>query len=340
MSRPHSTLPPSLGESFTVAEARAAGVTAKRLRQADLAAPFRGVRQRSRVGEAYQDAASEARALRDEILRRAAALALVAAPGAFFSHLAAAVVWGLPLPLRVLRMTLGERGVDLSVMAPRRAPKGTGVRGHQLDPAMTGVRRRGAHLVTSPATTFVHLAQVLTVDELIAVGDAIVHIPRRRGMERGTPADALGTLEQLAAAVGAGRRLGAAKLREALPRVRVGSASPSETRIRVACARAVLPEPELDVDIFAADGTPIGYTEIAFPEFRLLVESEGDHHRVDREQWDRDIEKHHACAAAGWTVLRLTGRHIYPSPAPAVERIRAALVRAGWRPSAGAEADA
>lgn len=307
----------------------------KRMRQRDLTAPFRGVRQRppstERPHPDNNDTAAEARALRCEIIRRIHALALIATPGSFFSHVAAAVLWGLPLPLRILRSALDERGIDLSVWAPLRASKAIGVRGHQLDPNLTSIRMLGGLLVTSPATTFVHLAEVLSVDELIVVGDAIANIPRRRGMQRGEPADALGTVEQLAAAVSVGRRLGARKLREAVPLVRVGSASPSETRIRLACARAGLPDPSLDVDVFASDGTPIGYTEFAFEGYGLLVESEGDHHRVDRAQWDHDIEKHAACVAAGWEVLRLTGRHVYPSVQPAVDRIRAALVRHGWR---------
>lgn len=268
-------------------------------------------------------------------MRHAQIFALIAPPDWFFSHVTAAVIWGLPLPMRLLRAVFDPaepRGLDVAAFAPRRAPRASGVRGHELQSRLTHVRTHKGLRVASPSTTWVLLAPMLQVDELIGLGDALVRVPRRRGMERGTSADALATIDQLADAIHAGRRIGASKLRDALPHVRVGSASTGETRVRVALQRAGLPEPALDIDVFARDGTPIGYTELAYPDHRLLIEYEGDHHRLDRTQWDRDIEKHAECVAAGWTVIRLTARHAYPSPAPAVHRVREALIRAGWRP--------
>lgn len=267
------------------------------------------------------------------IVRRARVFASAMPEGWFFSHATAAILWSLPLPRRIVRTVweAGGRGIDVAAPSPRRAPKAAGVRGHALLPELTGIRVVDGLAATSPATTWALLAPLLSVDELIEVGDAIVHIPRKRGMRRGEPDDALGTLEHLASALEAGRRVGARTLREALPQIRVGSASSGETRVRLACDRAGLPEPALDFDVLSRSGAPIGFTEIAFPEWRTLVEYEGDHHRVDRAQWDRDIEKHAACVAAGWDVVRLTARHVRPSPEPAIARIRAALVRAGWR---------
>jgi hypothetical protein len=119
-------------------------------------------------------------------------------------------------------------------------------------------------------------------------------------MHRGTPADALAARDDLVEAMEAGRRVGAARLRAALGLIRVGAASPPETRIRLACVRRQLPEPLLDVDVFGVDGRPIGFTELAFPDHGVLVEYEGDHHRRSPKQWQRDIEKHAACVAAGW----------------------------------------
>lgn len=124
-----------------------------------------------------------------------------------------------------------------------------------------------------------------------------------------------------------------AKLREALPQIRVGSASPPETELRLAVLRAGLPEPALDVDVLDEHGSVIGYTELAYPRWMILIEFEGDHHRTSRAQWDRDIEKHARCVALGWTVLRHTARHVRPTPIAAVTGIRDALLRAGWRPS-------
>ena len=153
------------------------------------------------------------------------------------------------------------------------------------------------------------LGRELSMRELVVVGDAIVKIPRdHRG--RLQPEQQLATIEQLRRAVKAGHRRGVAKLREALAHIRVGSSSPLETEYRLDAAAAGLPEPELDVEIRDAGGSLCGITEVVYPEYRTLVEIEGDHHRTDQQQWDRDIEKYAAYVAAGWEVVRLTSRHI------------------------------
>lgn len=339
-------LPAELGPEFSVRTAAGAGVSYRRLRHRSLDAPFRGARMQGalRTPDPDHDAsplAVEAAALRAEITRRARAYATIASVYAFFSHVTAAVLWGLPLPIRVLRSARGTDGssrvrdLDVSVVAPHRAPRMPGVRGRQLSPALTAVRTHNGLRLSSPAATWAALASELTIDELVELGDAIVHIPRvpmNGQMVRGVERSGLATVAQLTAALGAGRRIGIAKLREALPLIRVGSASPPETRLRLACMRRGLPEPELDYDVIGPDGGMIGYTELAHERFSILIEYEGDHHRTDREQWNRDIEKHAACVAAGWTVLRLTSGHMRQDAEPAVGRIREALLRAGWRP--------
>lgn len=336
-------LPDSLGDSFSTRAALSAGASERRLRARDLDAPFRGVR--TRRAEASPDAgdehpvAVEAAQLMSALEVRARAFATVAPPQSFSFGVTAAGLTGLPLPLRVLSHEddssgpgMRLRDLDVAVFAPHRALRSAGVRGRQLDPELARVVERRGLRLTDPATTWVYLAPELTVDELIVVGDAIVHEPRTRGMVRGPAGSGLATIEDLAAALALGRRQGAAKLRAALPQIRVGAASPPETRLRLACARGGLPEPSLDYDVFDSGGRPIGFTELAFVEHRVLVEYEGDHHRRDRRQWNRDIEKHAACVAAGWEVVRLTSDHTRPDCGPAVRRIRDALVRAGWRP--------
>ncbi|MFT3798692.1 hypothetical protein [Microbacterium sp.] len=324
---------------FSVAQAREAGVGASRLLQPDLRRPFHGVRMRaappSDTGprDALFDespVAAEARILRAEIQLLARALSTVWGDGWFLSHTTAAVLWELPLPIRLLRRCV--ENLDVAVRGARRAPRGRGIRGHQLAPELVNVRGRDGLAMASPASVWAQLAPDLSIGELIELGDAIVYIPRRRGMERGDEGDALGTIDQLTAAMDAGRRTGAARLRAALPHICVGAASPGETRIRLGVLAAGLPRPELDYDVVARDGSGIGFTELAHPKFRLLHEYEGDQHRLDRRQWNRDIEKHAACVAEGWDVTRLTAAHAYPTTAPAVAKIRGALVRAGWRP--------
>ncbi|EXJ51980.1 hypothetical protein AS96_06510 [Microbacterium sp. MRS-1] len=337
MSRRPSPLPDSLPESFSVAQTQDAGVSPRRLRARDLASPFRGVRSRppaesaAAVDDDASPGANENARLRLTIQRAARAYAARAVPGILYTHVTAAVIWDLPLPLRLLRR--GAEAIDVAVLGERRAPKGVGVRGHQLRAELTRTGVRRGLRVAAPASVWVQLAPLLSVGELVELGDAVVHIPRRRGMHRGTPADALAARDDLVEAMEAGRRVGAARLRAALGLIRVGAASPPETRIRLACVRRQLPEPLLDVDVFGVDGRPIGFTELAFPDHGVLVEYEGDHHRRSPKQWQRDIEKHAACVAAGWEVVRLTAADLHRDAAPAAAKIAAALARGELRRS-------
>lgn len=351
MPRRPAPLPSPLGEIFSVRAAREVGVSAARLRARDLETPFSGMRRIRMPGPAWADpdespTAAEARARTSRLITNAHAYRAVMAPEAFFSHVTAAALWGIPLPLRVLRgdraptwvarpMDVGdERLVDVGVRLPQRGPRVAGVRAHRLAAELLSVRELAGIRVASPASTWAQLAEELTVEELIIAGDAIVHEPRGRGGVRGEPGSGLATLDQLAAAASVGRRVGVARLREALPHIRVGSMSPPETRLRLAVVGAGLPEPDLDVDVLDENGAMIGCTELAYPRWRILIEFEGDHHRVSRAQWDRDIEKHARCVALGWNVLRYTACHLHPSTEPAVTGIRDALLRAGWRPAA------
>ena len=88
--------------------------------------------------------------------------------------------------------------------------------------------------VASPATMWAQLAEVLTVDELIVAGDAIVHEPRLRGGIRDEPGSGLATVDQLRASIGGGaadRRCEAARGASAgHGRKRVAAGDGPETR--------------------------------------------------------------------------------------------------------------
>ena len=60
-----------------------------------------------------------------------------------------------------------------------------------------------------------------------------------------------------------------------------GSASPGETRLRLALVRAGLPEPELNVRLYGVDGRYLGKPDIVYRRQRVVFEYEGDGHRLD-----------------------------------------------------------
>ena len=63
------------------------------------------------------------------------------------------------------------------------------------------------------------------------------------------------------------------------------------------------------------------------------MEYDGDQHRTDHEQFDRDVLRLEGFAAAGWTVVRVVGRSFFGDRDACIARIRGALIAAGWRAS-------
>ena len=317
-------LPESLGDAFSTSDARAAGASHGRLRAKDLERPFHGARLRLPI-EGPDDEDEDPRTSRWELdrraeKRRARALSTVMTPGTFFAARTAAV----------LQCAAIDPGPELvvGVFAPTRAPRHAGVRSVQVPLDSAFLRMHDGLRMTSPASTWAMLARELTVRELVIVGDSFVRIPRN-AKGRLQPDRQVATIEQLERATGSCRRIGVAKLREALPLIRVGSASPLETDFRLDAMAGGLPEPELDVEIRDAGGALLGISEVVYRPQRLAVEIEGDHHRTSRAQWNRDIDKYTSYAAAGWEVIRLTSTHIRGDRARAVALVRAALRRRG-----------
>ncbi|MGB4779454.1 hypothetical protein [Microbacterium sp.] len=324
MPRTPAPLPHGLGDAFATKNALARGATRRRLRARDLEAPFHGARRPRRTAPLHpadDEPFARDRAQRDETIRRARAYAAVMPDGAFFAGRTALALRGLPV-------TTGPE-LEVAVFSPRRAPRGRGIRGRRIDPKLAHVELVEGLPTTTVASAWAMLGGELSVRELIILGDAIVHVPRNRA---GTlqPERAFATIEQLARAIDAGIRRGAPKLRAALPRIRVGSASPVETEFRLDAEEAGFPAPLLDVEVFDARGRRIGITEVVFPDQKVAVEVEGDHHRSDPAQWERDLEKYAAYADAGIEPVRVSGKQVRRRTA--VERVRRALIRRGWKP--------
>jgi hypothetical protein len=95
-------------------------------------------------------------------------------------------------------------------------------------------------------------------------------------------------------------------LRTALKEARRGSASPGETRLRLVLVRAGLPEPELNVPLYGADGSYLGKPDVVYRRQRVVFEYEGDGHR-ERKQFRYDVERYERLSDEGWVVVRVTG---------------------------------
>ncbi|GAA1328650.1 hypothetical protein GCM10020360_06860 [Nonlabens tegetincola] len=298
--------------------------------RADLDAPFRGMRRRRGIADSSSEPASPDARIdaghssathpfaerRVEHFERASAFSLVATQGAFLCGVTAAVIHRLPVPLEA------GQALEVGRLYPSRAPRWRNVLGVQIMPRLASLTTVAGLRVTTPVTTWAMLARRLTLESLVVLGDAIVYSSRNRPR-------ALGSIEELTTAAWLPGRPGAPILRRAVSLIRVGAASPPESKLRLALVMAGLPEPTLDVEVRDGRGRLLGRSELAYPQRRIAIEYESDHHRVDRGQWNRDIEKYQAYVEAGWQVLRVTAEMLRNRSHEVVQRVSAALGELG-----------
>ena len=283
-------------QPFSVADAIARGITYERLRVKAMRRPHWGGRSTDEpetVGEAAAELA-----------------AVLPSPFAFAGQTAARLL-GLPLPSQ------WSTAEPLHVIRPTgwTAVRRPGVVGHRGLESRSTERTVAGLLVTSAPDTWADLASLLSLDWLIVVGDSVV---------------AHGTRYQKAdlAAVTRPRMRGRIKATEALDEIRAGSASPMETLARLLLVRGGLPEPQLNADILDRGGHWLACVDLYWPESKLVVEYDGDLHRVDRVQWQADIRRRRRIESAGYRVAVITA-HDLGIGAPALVRLVGGLLRSG-----------
>lgn len=192
-----------------------------------------------------------------------------------------------------------------------------GVRCHVAGSPVTVVTRQGVP-VSSPVDTFVALATLLDLVDLVIVGDAMV---KKR----------LTTPEALTAAASASRDRGAVRARRAAAFVRAGVDSPMETRLRMLIVLAGLPEPTVNHILRDHAGEWVARLDLSYPDYKLIVEYDGRQHADDAGQWERDIERHEFLDDDGWKLLVVTSKGIHREPEQTLRRISSALLRRGCR---------
>ncbi|MFP3467518.1 hypothetical protein [Leifsonia sp. SIMBA_070] len=231
---------------------------------------------------------------------------------ALFSHRSAAVIHDLPLP----HWARPER-VEVAVFEPNRPPRLRGVIGHQLTAdehrwvLVDGLR------VVSPHDTWAQLSSLLPMTDLVVIGDYLI-----TGDEPYSGVKPPSTRDDLEAAMRRhGRRRGVTALRQALERVRYGSLSPQESRLRIALEDAGLPAPELNHVIFAPDGDRReAMIDLAYPDARVAIEYLGDHHRTDPTAYRNDIRRRERLVDLGWNVVFVTAADPFEAVALRVRR--------------------
>lgn len=281
------------------------GVSARTVYGAGLHRPFYGMRTATAP---------------DGHLALCKAAAVVLPPEALFSHRSAAILHGMPLPAWA-----EPTAVEVSVFEPQRPPRLRGVVAHQLTPDDHRWTVIDGLPVVAAQDAWAQLSGRLPLPDLVAIGDYLI-----TGDEpySGSPPP-LVRADLEAAVRRHGRRRGVRTLRLALERVRYGSLSPQESRLRVALEDAGLPIPELNHVVRDIDGVNIAaMVDLAYPETMVAIEYLGDHHRTDRAVYRNDISRRERLVELGWDVIFVTAAD--PFPAVAL-RVRRALQRSSPR---------
>jgi len=278
---------------FTRAAALAAGLTDTVLRGRGFRRLYRNVYLSSDV------------VLRPTIYIEAALL--LHPPSAFASHHSAAQMYRLPVP--------DSHEVHVSVFAKADRRRRAGIR-HHLSVSTAAVTTYLGNRLSTPVQLFLEMAAHGHLVDLVVLGDAMV----RRGLV---------SLTALRAAAETSAMRGRDLACRAAGYVREGVDSAMESRLRMLLVLAGLPEPHVNHTILRRDGSVMLRLDLSYPGLRIVIEYDGQQHRDDPDQWERDISRSDWFDDEQWKVVKVISRGIYRRPDETIRRVYRALESRG-----------
>ena len=300
---------PAPSTPFTLSEAKDIGFAPEQLRGRSFVHVSRGL---------YRPAQWDF-----DLLEAAQALS-AATPGAWISHSTAARLQGLILPPWL------SDSDELHLSKPQFLPSARrkGIHGHATVAFPDEVETDRQLRISTRARTWLDLARVLPLPELVCIGDQLIRVPRPQFEERSEPYATRGSLRRMV--LRHGNLQGIVCAREALELMRVGSDSGPETLMRLAMVDAGLPEPELQVKLWDTQTSPSA--DAGYRDKKIALQYDGGHH-LDEMQRQSDIRRDTAFRSAGWQVLIFTDEDLADGFDQAVRNIRQARRQAWTAPS-------
>lgn len=278
---------------FTIAEARAAGLTFAALKGSEWRHVFRDIWVHTSV--------------EDTTAMRVEAAKLVLGPDGFICGLTAAWIYGVDVQDRRGSLVwVGRRTGDW-----RRARPGCLVR--EITVTATDLDRVDGAWVTNPVRTAFDCARWLSLSEAVVVADALAHA-------------GLVSSDAFAAYTRGHRRLrGVTQADRVAALMEPLSESPMESRLRVLLMSSGFEAPVAQYVVRNGQGDFVARADLAYPDRRLIVEYDGALHWEQRRADDR---RRDAIRALGWTVLVASRSDYYDDSGPFLAQVRRAFAAA------------
>lgn len=278
---------------FTLAEARANGLSKSALRGPEWRHVFRDVWVHTSV--------------EDSLSLRIEAAKLVLGQDGFLCGLTAAWIYGVDVQdKRGLHVWMGRRTGDW-----RRVRTGCLVREITVSEDDLGVVEEA--LITNPVRTAFDCARWLSLREAVVVADALAHA-------------GLITPESFRAYVGSHRKLRGVRQADVVAQLLEPlSESPMESRLRLLLISSGFGSPVAQHVVSDHAGNFVGRADLAYPDQRLIIEYDGTQHWDQRRADDR---RRDAMRALGWTVLVASREDYYEAPHAFLAQVRRAFTTA------------
>lgn len=160
--------------------------------------------------------------------------------------------------------------------------------------------------------TWAQLSAHVSLRTLIVLGDAIITaMSRQPALSQGRDAvtiyhDLIRFVEELP------HFKGRTMCVRALPLIMPGVDSPKESEERLSLLTHGIPQPVVNYvvpDMTFRSGAPVTL-DLAWPEFKVAIEYDGDHHRTNKAQWRRDQEKRSKLVARQWITFVATAANL------------------------------
>ncbi|MFC7401299.1 endonuclease domain-containing protein [Citricoccus sp. GCM10030269] len=245
--------------------------------------------------------------------------AVLSATQGALSHQSAAHLYGVPLP----PWLEDEPTAHITGSGPELRSRRPGITGHRRPLSRADVVMVHGLVCTTPERTWLDLASLLRPgmgDHLVAAGDHLVKHPWVGG-QREPPWTTPGRLHHGLERIG--RFKGVRLARAALPLIRVGADSPTETMVRLTLIDAGLPEPELQIRATGFSGDPYP-ADLGYREAKIALQYDGEHHR-SAEQQLIDARRDAWFIRHGWTVIRITADDLQDDLRTVIRQLRSLL---------------